>query len=185
LTTSDESQTLAFNYARLTLNNSFFLHHRVRIQPPSKNLPSHLIRNHQKAPTQNHESALTEKPLNPERTQTLGAIIAAQLGTLTDLKIYVAAAAQGMQSGGGAGGFVWLVTDALGRLCVVATYGAGTLLVAERGQSLAPDGVELGGIYKPASPIPPNQFPPSSSLSLTGRMPTQARALSTSARASA
>src|ERR1700677_5003230 len=45
-----------------------------------------------KAPAQNHESALTDKPLNPEHTQTLGAIIAAQLGSLTDLKTYVAAA---------------------------------------------------------------------------------------------
>jgi hypothetical protein len=31
-----------------------------------------------------------------------------------------------MQSGGVVGGFVWLVTDAFGRLGVVATYGAGT-----------------------------------------------------------
>ncbi|KAN0140325.1 hypothetical protein V8E53_002221 [Lactarius tabidus] len=164
-TASDESQTLAFNYASLALNNSFFLHH---LKPP-------------KSPAQNHESALTDKPLNPERTQTLGAVIAAQLGSLTDLKTYVAAAAQGMQSGGGAGGFVWLVTDALGRLGVVATYGAGTLLVAERRQSLAPDGVELGGIYEPATPVPPSQLPPS----FSGRAPAHVRALSTSARASA
>ena len=64
----------------------------------------------------------------------------------------------------------------LGRLGVIATYGAGTLLVAERRQSLAPDSIELGGIYEP----------PSSSLSLPiGRTPAQVRALSTSARASA
>ena len=46
----------------------------------------------------------------------------------TDLKTYVAAAAQGIDSSG----FVWLVTDALGRLGVVATYGASALLVALR-----------------------------------------------------
>lgn len=175
-TAPHESQTLAFNYASLALNNSFFLHH---LKPPT-------------APAQNHESALTNKPLNPERTHTLAAIVAAQLGSLADLKAYVAAAAQGMHSGGGAGGFVWLVTDALGRLGVVATYGAGTLLVAERRQSLlTPDGAELGGVYQPATPLPSqasDQPPPSSSSS--GRAqhaapaPTQARALSTSARAS-
>ncbi|KAH8997027.1 hypothetical protein EDB86DRAFT_3076961 [Lactarius hatsudake] len=65
---------------------------------------------------QNHESALTDKPLNPERTQTLVSVIAMQLSSLADLETYVAAAAEGLNSGGGAGGFVWLVTDALGRL---------------------------------------------------------------------
>ncbi|KAH9007769.1 hypothetical protein EDB83DRAFT_2681710 [Lactarius deliciosus] len=162
-TAPHESQTLAFNYASLALNNSFFLHH---LKPPT-------------ARTLNHESALTNKPINPQRTQTLASVIAAQLGSLADLKTYVAAAAQGMNSGGGAGGFVWLVTDALGRLGVVATYGAGTLLVAERRQSLlASDGTELGGIYQPATPPPP----PSGRTKHAA--PAQARALSTSARAS-
>ena len=82
-----------------------------------------------------------------------------------------------MNSGGGAGGYVWLVTDALGRLGVVATYGAGTLLVAERRQSqLTPDGMELGGIYKPATP----PSPPAPT-----RHAAKVRALSTSARVSA
>ncbi|KAH9165423.1 hypothetical protein EDB89DRAFT_1892130 [Lactarius sanguifluus] len=162
-TAPHESQTLAFNYASLALNNSFFLHH---LKPPI-------------ARALNHEFALTNKPINPERTLTLANVITAQLGSLADLKIYVAAAAQGMNSGGGAGGFVWLVTDALGRLGVVATYGAGTLLVAERRQSLfAPDGTELGGVYKPATPPPP----PSGRTQKAA--PAQARALSTSARAS-
>ncbi|KAI9453199.1 hypothetical protein BJY52DRAFT_1153344 [Lactarius psammicola] len=178
-TAPDESQTLAFNYASLALNNSFFLHH---LKPPT-------------SLAKNHESALTDKPLNTERTHTLASVIAAQLGSLADLKTYVAAAAQGMHSGGGAGGFVWLVTDALGRLGVVATYGAGTLLVAERRQSLlTSDGAELGGVYQPATPQPSDHPPPSSSSSSSplssGLMQhatpaqAQARALSTSARAS-
>lgn len=133
---------------------------------------------------------MTDKPLNLERTHTLAGIIAVQLGSLADLKTYVTAAAQGMNSGGGAGGFVWLVTDALGRLGVVATYGAGTLLVAERRQSLlTPDGAELGGIYQPAATPPSlgsNQPPPPSP---SGRAqhaaPVQVRALSTSAWRSA
>ena len=33
-TAPQESQTLAFNYASLALNNSFFLHHLVRVQSP-------------------------------------------------------------------------------------------------------------------------------------------------------
>ncbi|KAH9012911.1 hypothetical protein EDB84DRAFT_1680578 [Lactarius hengduanensis] len=165
-TAPHESQTLAFNYASLALGNSFFLHH---LKPPT-------------APARNHESALTGKPLSHERTHThtLASVIAAQLGSLADLKTYVAAAAQGTNSGGGAGGFVWLVTDALGRLGVVATYGAGTLLVAERRQSLlASDGTELGGVYQPGTPPPP----PSSGRTQNAA-PAQARALSTSARAS-
>ncbi|KAF8265576.1 hypothetical protein EI94DRAFT_1588428 [Lactarius quietus] len=170
-TAPNESQTLAFNYASLALNNSFFLHH---LKPPT-------------APAHNHEFELTSKPVNSERTHTLGGIIASQLGTLADLKTYVAAAAQGMHSGGGPGGFVWLVTDALGRLGVVATYGAGTLLVAERRQSLGPGGAELGGIYEPATRTPQDQppSPPSwSSPSGHAKAPAQARALSTSARVS-
>ncbi|KAN0136019.1 hypothetical protein V8E53_006180 [Lactarius tabidus] len=102
---------------------------------PPKNPYSHLIRNHQNPP-QNHESVLTSQPLIPELTQTLGAIITAQLGSLTNLEIYIAAAVQGMQSRGSVGS-------------------TGMLLVAECRQSLTPDGVELSGIYEPAMPVLP------------------------------
>jgi Fe-Mn family superoxide dismutase len=103
----------------------------------------------------NHEAALTDKWVNPEQTQTLGGVISAQMGSLQDLKTYVTAAATGMLS---SSGFVWLVTDALGRLGVIATYGAGTLLINERRQTLAPDGsTELGGVYVPAENPAPRQ----------------------------
>jgi superoxide dismutase, Fe-Mn family len=70
------------------------------------------------------------------------------MGSLQDLKTYVTAAATGMLS---SSGFVWVVTDNLGRLGVIATYGAGTLLVNERRQIHSPDGnKELGGVYVPA-----------------------------------
>lgn len=83
--------------------------------------------------------------MNADQTQSLGGVIAAQMGSLQDLKTYVAAAASGMLS---SNGFIWLVTDTLGRLGVIATYGAGTLLVNERRQSLSPDGsTEFGGVY--------------------------------------
>ena len=133
--------------------------------------------------------------MNAERTQTLGGVIASQMGSLQDLKTYVAAAATGMLS---SSGFVWLVTDALGHLGVVATYGAGTLLVSERRQSLSPDGsTELGGVYVPAenpapTPAPtstPNTTHPTSPASglatppLHTNPPQGARALSTTALA--
>jgi Fe-Mn family superoxide dismutase len=110
----------------------------------------------------NHEAALTEKWVNPEQTQTLDGVISAQMGSLQDLKTYVTAAATGMLS---SNGFVWLVTDALGRLGVIATYGAGTLLINERRQMFAPDSSpELGGVYvpaeKPAPGQPQTQTPP-------------------------
>lgn len=93
--------------------------------------------------------------MNPERTQTLGGVIAAQMGSLQDLQTYVMAATTGMLS---SSGFVWLVTDGFGRLGVLATYGAGTLLVNERRQTLSPDGTtELGGIYVPAENVAPGQ----------------------------
>lgn len=170
-TAPHESQTLAFNYASLALNNSFFLHH---LKPPTAKLP-------------NHEAALTEKPVNPEQTQTLGGIIAAQMGSLQDLKTYVTAAATGMLS---SSGFVWLVTDSLGRLGVIATYGAGTLLFKERRQILSPDGnTELGGVYVPAENATPRQTQPHSMTSPASGLthpptstptPPGARALSTS-----
>ena len=75
------------NHANLALNNSFFLHHLVRLHSthPLQQLTSHSrpLQEPQKSPVQNHESALTDKPHNPERTQTPSAIIAAQLGSLT------------------------------------------------------------------------------------------------------
>ncbi|KAN0140314.1 hypothetical protein V8E53_002210 [Lactarius tabidus] len=112
-TASNESQTLAFNYASLVLTTA---------SSSTTSLPT--------ASAQDHESALTDKPLNPERTQTLGAVIASQLGSLTDLKTYVAAAVQGKQR-----------------------------RRTPRALAVPPNGVELGDIYEPAMPVSPNQFP--------------------------
>lgn len=112
------------------------------------------------------------------------------MGSLQDLKTYVTAAATGMLS---SSGFVWLVTDSVGRLGIVATYGSGTLLVNERRQSLSSDyNTELGGVYVPADQTAPPQTqthpatsptsgltpPPTSTSTST---PPGARPLSTSA----
>jgi superoxide dismutase, Fe-Mn family len=104
----------------------------------------------------NHESLVYEKWINSQRTLTFSGVIGAQMGSLKDLKTYVMAAAMGMLS---SNGFVWLVTDSQGRLGVVPTYGAGTLLAYNRKQTNAP---EFGGLYQPAEPSSPS---PSSSPS--------------------
>ena len=145
---------LAFSYTRLALNNSLSCTTSYVPSPRTSSDNSKVSQKPPKHHAPNHESALTDKILKPERTQSLGTIIAAQLGSLTDLKTYVAAAEQGIHSGGGAGGVVWLATDALGCLGVFATYGASTLLVAERRHALTPDVIELGSIYE-ASMISP------------------------------
>jgi Fe-Mn family superoxide dismutase len=128
--------------------------------------------------------------VNTDQTQTLGGVIATQMGSLKDLKTYVTAAATGMLS---SSGFVWLVTDGLGRLGVIATYGAGTLLVNERRQTFSPDSnTELGGVYVPAenptpTPTPASTQPTSPASGLAppslhpSHSPSGARALSTTA----
>lgn len=109
------------------------------------------------------------------------------MGSLQELKTYVAAAVTGMLS---SSGFVWLVTDRSGRLGVIATYGAGTLLIHDRRQTLSQDGsTELGGVYVPAEDIAPRQtqthtttFPTSGLTHSSTSVPTPpgARTLSTS-----
>ncbi|KAI0260935.1 Manganese/iron superoxide dismutase [Gloeopeniophorella convolvens] len=164
------SQTLAFNYASLALNNSFFLHH-LKAPPAGR---------------ADHEAEL-DAPLPTERTQTLRGAIATSFGSLQELKDHVAAAARGLA----ASGFVWLVTDAHGRLGVVATHAAGTLLAADRRQ----DAVELGGVYQPAAATEAHgslaSAPPASPASglapppPRAGPPTGARALSTAVRTGA
>jgi superoxide dismutase, Fe-Mn family len=95
--------------------------------------------------------------VNTDRTQTLGGVIVAQMSSLQDLKTYVTTAAIGMLS---TSGFVWLVSDAIGRLGVIATYGAGKLLANERRQMFSPDSsTELGGVYVPAENPTPTPTP--------------------------
>ncbi len=117
-TAPQDSPMLAFNYVRETHAQQQFLS-----SPPPKNKFKTLTplapvgQKPPTAPAQNHESALTDKPLDPQHTHTP----AAQLRSLVDLRTYVVVAAQGTHSGGSASAF-WLVTGALGRLGVVATY---------------------------------------------------------------
>ena len=124
--TADKSRTLAFSYARVALNNSLSCttsyvpssrtssnNSQVSQKPPKKPRADPRIR----ADRQDSQPGVHRRSV-PSSPRT----------AFTDLKTYVAAAAQGIDSSG----FVWLVTDALGRLGVVATYGASALLVALR-----------------------------------------------------
>ncbi|KAE8227944.1 hypothetical protein CF326_g7140 [Tilletia indica] len=108
----DRSKALAFNYASQALNNSFFLN---GLMPKTQDGPSPV-------PTK-------ETSLYPGQRTFLQAMYASYQN-LSSLKSAFSAAAMGMTSSG----WVWLVRDAHGKLGVVSTYGAGTLLVQARQQ---------------------------------------------------
>ncbi|KAF8592481.1 manganese and iron superoxide dismutase [Ramaria rubella] len=101
---SHRRHALAFNYASQALNNSFFLD-CLRPPPPP--------------PTTNEDRL---------GSGNLMQTIRMHFGSLADLKSTFSAAAMGMINSG----WVWLVSDENGNLEVVATFGAGTLLVRSR-----------------------------------------------------
>lgn len=113
-TARDRSKVLAFSYASLALNHSFFL--------------SGLI----PGITQAHPEFPQPSPDSDARFfgKTLATAIADQYGSLPQLKLAFSSAAMGMFSGG----YVWLVKDEHGRLGIVPTYGTGTVLVQQRQQ---------------------------------------------------
>ncbi|KAF8520084.1 Manganese/iron superoxide dismutase [Gautieria morchelliformis] len=103
---SHERNALAFNYASQALNNSFFLE-CLRPPPPP--------------PATNEDNMVTTGA-------TLLGDIRVQFGSLAQLQSTFSAAAMGMVNSG----WVWLVSDEHGQMEVVATFGAGTLLVRSR-----------------------------------------------------
>src|SRR5712675_2150798 len=107
--------------------------------------------------------------VNPERTQTLGGVIAAQMGSLQDLKI-VTAAATGMLS---SGGFVWLISDphrpsgchrdtrhGHAPCQRAATDPLGIYVPAETSRAGARPGARPPPTTNPAAPPPPTPGPP-------------------------
>ena len=119
-TATDKSQTLAFNYASLAINSSFFLApSRTSRIPPT---PSITIHTQTSPDTPNTPRA---EPRNCADRQD------SQPRAHTDFRCHHRSAtrlsrrSEGLRRRRGAGGFVWFVTDALGRLGIVATYGAG------------------------------------------------------------
>ncbi|KAF5364080.1 hypothetical protein D9756_000576 [Leucocoprinus leucothites] len=96
-------QVLAFNYASLALNNSFFLQN---LKPPTSRYP-------------NHEHEITDE---------LHTVIRNAHGSIQQLRSAFSAAALGTFING----WVWLVADQGGNTGIYTTYGAGTLLVRSR-----------------------------------------------------
>ncbi|KAH7930266.1 hypothetical protein BV22DRAFT_1079177 [Leucogyrophana mollusca] len=101
-TAADPRKTLAFNYASLALNNSFFL---SCLKPPSP---------------ENHEQGLDKSQL--------AAQLRLQMGGVDQFKATFSSSVTGITGSG----YVWLATDRNGNLAVVPTFAAGTLLVRSR-----------------------------------------------------
>ncbi|KAG6901884.1 hypothetical protein C0995_007009 [Termitomyces sp. Mi166 len=99
------NRTLAFNYASLALNNSYFLDQLL--PPPTE------------GEWKNHQH---------EMSRHLADNIRKQYGTMIQLKSSFSAAAMGMFSSG----WLWLVTDQNGRLGIIPTFGPSTLLIRSR-----------------------------------------------------
>lgn len=109
-------QVLAYNYASLALNTAFFLSSLV---PQSAQRAGAYPQ-----PSTNMGAVPTF------HGKTLATAIADQYGSLPQLKLALSSAAMGMVSSG----WIWLVKDEHGRLGLVPTYGAGTVLVHQRRQ---------------------------------------------------
>ncbi|KAH7916716.1 hypothetical protein BJ138DRAFT_1139000 [Hygrophoropsis aurantiaca] len=101
-TAMDPTKTLAFNYASLALNNSFFL---GSLKSPS--------------PSSSDDDV--------DRSE-LGAKLRSQMGGVEHFKSTFSSSVTGLAGTG----YVWLVTDRTGNLAVVPTFAAGTLLVRSR-----------------------------------------------------
>ncbi|KAF8165125.1 Manganese/iron superoxide dismutase [Crassisporium funariophilum] len=134
-------RTLAFNYAVLALNNSFFLDQLAPPPPENSQQPDH----------QNSISTeLAEK-------------IRMNYGDLTNLKSSFSAAALGMFSSG----WVWLVVDKAGHLGVKATFGPSTLLIRSRtnmnynaGAVILESNPAAQGSARPPAQSPVSKSPP-------------------------
>ncbi|KAL0949824.1 hypothetical protein HGRIS_009860 [Hohenbuehelia grisea] len=103
-TAPHESETLAFNYASLALNNSYFLD---TLAPPPK------------PPSRNHEDKIVDSLLSQIRIDH---------GSLEQLKSSFSAGALGISTCG----WVWFVTDSHGNTGILPTIGPSTLLVQSR-----------------------------------------------------
>ncbi len=115
------NKILAFNYASLALNNSFFLNNLVCSIFHLQNSPID-ISMPQKPPSDNSPN------YEHEISGTLGSTIRTSHGSVQQLRSAFSAAALGTFING----WVWFVSDQKGNTGVVSTYGAGTLLVRSR-----------------------------------------------------
>lgn len=141
-TSTLRERTLAFNYASLALNNSFFLDH---LKPP----PS---------PDSDHEDKISIELLNHIRRSH---------GDLKQLKSTFSSAALSLFTNG----FVWFVCDSNGATGVLPTLGPGTLLVRSR-TYMGKDGLVLGQKYSDPVVSPPNAPKPQNPAWSRAQSPT-------------
>ncbi|GLB33466.1 putative iron/manganese superoxide dismutases, C-terminal domain [Lyophyllum shimeji] len=113
-------RTLAFNYASLALNNSFFLD---QLKPPPA------------PPRKNHQDEISSHLANTIR---------AQYGSLVQLKSAFSSAVTGMFTNG----WVWFVTDKNGNTGIIPTFGPGTLLIRSRSYMGHSKSLVLGPDFK-------------------------------------
>ncbi|CAA7259497.1 unnamed protein product [Cyclocybe aegerita] len=160
-----KERTLAFNYAVLAINNSFFLD---RLTPPPP----------EEAALDTHQDKISDG---------LAEAIRLNYGDIVRLKSSFSAAALGMFTNG----WVWLVTDTGGNLGILPTLGPSTLLIRSR-WNLADqrifredsDGENSGIASSFGQQVPPGVAPssPSSGVSSTkplgGALDPHARAFS-------
>ncbi|WFD31915.1 superoxide dismutase [Malassezia sp. CBS 17886] len=166
-TARDRSEILAFSHASLALNNSFFL--------------ASLCPRTQQANREHPQPSTHMGAVPTFYGKTLATAISEQYGSLPQLKLAFSAAAMGMFSSG----YVWLVKDEHGRLGIVPTYGAGTVLVQQRQQRGAADlvaGVQDGRASKDA---PPHAAPPAAAPPPPARAPSRFDSLAQSSAAGA
>ncbi|KAF8076041.1 manganese superoxide dismutase [Lyophyllum atratum] len=120
-------RTIAFNYASLALNNSFFLD---QLKPPPE------------LPAKNHQEDLAPH---------LASAIRTQYGSLVQFKSAFSSAVTGMFTSG----WVWFVTDKNGNLGIIPTFGPGTLLIRSRSYMGHSKSLVLGPNLKQLDPSLP------------------------------
>ncbi|KDR83513.1 hypothetical protein GALMADRAFT_235700 [Galerina marginata CBS 339.88] len=144
-------RTLAFNYAVLALNNSFFLEQLAPPPDEESGLP-------------NHQGYISEDLFEKIRVH---------YGDLLRLKSTFSAAAMGMFTNG----WVWMVTDNEGNLGVLHTLGPSTLLVRSRNNMNYQHGLVLGEpeLHANSGDIPIRPLPsysPNTPPGVTPSLPT-------------
>ncbi|KAI0356667.1 hypothetical protein OH77DRAFT_1436280 [Trametes cingulata] len=157
----DPNKVLEFNYASEALNNSFFLECVVSIPCMYFSVVLQLTIRQKPPPAdaKSNEAALV-------RENTLARRIIYHWGSIAHFQSSFNAAVLGMFSSG----WVWLVTDKEGRLGIMPTFGAGTLLVRSSrpsdallewqrivGEAVVPLRENEGS---PSEPHPPSGSPP-------------------------
>lgn len=179
-TAMSRERTLAFNYASLALNNSFFLDNVVRIprRVALTCMPCSLDLSQKPPPVngENHED---------EISNWLMSAINDQHGSLRQLKSSFSAAALGMFTNG----WVWFVSDTKGITGILPTFGPGTLLVQSRKYMAQEQGLSLGDAFQtgkatPTSPTPKDPLPGTAPSSPTSGVssPTSPRPNDSAAR---